>query len=556
MSALLKMVCNSVLAVCRLVFLPLAALRSHKQLGTALRWTIHAVAVTAIVVALGLLNHLFGVDRLVRAPITALRRVWLPLMFLQLYVLSWLGWWLARLLNDRAAPSPFPDLDAAWSAALEALSAGGIHLHETPIYLVLGETTSSTRNFFGASRQPLLVRQAPDPAAPLTVSANADGIYLTCAGASLLGDFDCGPGPAATARIGDLWAAESPADAESPVETDEGLLPLWNPAAPVVPDVSNWKPGATEAGAAVALLDPEPVQPQSAARAAQVQPAPQVGKSPMGKPASDRAIQRKSAEEIALATARLRYLCNLLLASRRPYCPINGVLALVPLAGCENEVIANQVGALLERDLDVVHDTLEVECPLFVMVCDLEQAPGCRELLRRFPDEQRHRRLGIKLPPVPAADVERLPSMIEEAIGWICSRLVPTLVFRLLQVDRGGHDRDEQEASENRRLYGFLYEMRRRSPLLARAISRCVRGNSSRHWQFGGCFLGATGSDPQFEQAFVAGVFPLLRQLQDCVSWTPQALAADARARLAARLGYGGVGLASIALLICLLYAF
>jgi hypothetical protein len=255
-----------------------------------------------------------------------------------------------------------------------------------------------------------------------------------------------------------------------------------------------------------------------------------------------------------LAAARLRHVCHLLAGSRRPYCPLNGVLALLPFASSENEVTANQVGAYLQRDLDVVHDSLDVDCPLFVMVCDLEQAPGCQEFLQQFPEEQRHRRLGVKLPPVPAADVELLPGMIEQTMAWICTRLVPTLVFRLLQVDRAGRDGDELRV--NARLYEFLYLLRERHQLLARAIGRCVRGASGHHWQFGGCFLGATGSDSQTGQGFVNGIFASLIERQDNVTWTASAITEDARASLYSRIGYGGIAAAGIALLMCFLLAF
>ena len=66
MISLLKMLWNGLLAIGRMIFLPVTKLRSHKQLGAVARWTIHVLAVVSIVVLLGLLNHLLGVDRLVR----------------------------------------------------------------------------------------------------------------------------------------------------------------------------------------------------------------------------------------------------------------------------------------------------------------------------------------------------------------------------------------------------------------------------------------------------------------------------------------------------------
>ena len=120
------------------------------------------------------------------------RRFWLPLLAMCLYVMLWLGWWLYRLFNLDIEPvgSEFPDIDRAWDQAVEALGRADIALDNAPLFLVLGWPSASEDDFFRAAGIKGPVRQVPgDPTAPLHVTANRDGIWLTCAGACLLGQY-------------------------------------------------------------------------------------------------------------------------------------------------------------------------------------------------------------------------------------------------------------------------------------------------------------------------------------------------------------------------------
>ena len=91
-------------------------------------------------------------------------------------------------------------------------------------------------------------------------------------------------------------------------------------------------------------------------------------------------------EVLERTTSRLRHLCTLIARDRQPYCPVNGLLVLLPFAASDDELTAGQTAVLLERDLATVRQTLEVRCPLVTLVCDMENTPGGRELLDRFPE--------------------------------------------------------------------------------------------------------------------------------------------------------------------------
>ena len=81
----------------------------------------------------------------------------------------------------------------------------------------------------------------------------------------------------------------------------------------------------------------------------------------MGEDEAEHAMaQRKSRPPLLRDTAqadylsaRLQHLCRLIVRDRRPYCPINGVLLLVPFAGTDTEEDANQTGEVLRRDVTI-----------------------------------------------------------------------------------------------------------------------------------------------------------------------------------------------------------
>jgi len=72
--------------------------RDFKGVGAQFRNVLHVLMVVGILVGLAVINYVFDLDKVLRAPWEWLRRLWLPLLFLLVYVLSWLGWWLWKLL--------------------------------------------------------------------------------------------------------------------------------------------------------------------------------------------------------------------------------------------------------------------------------------------------------------------------------------------------------------------------------------------------------------------------------------------------------------------------
>ena len=239
-------------------------------------------------------------------------------------------------------------------------------------------------------------------------------------------------------------------------------------------------------------------------------------------------------------TARLQYLCRLLGKQRKPYCPINGMVLLVPWKGLASNTAAAAIAERVHLDVGVVHEALRVDCPFFIMVCDLETVPGFREFLSELPAHQRTRSLGQTFPLVPDVDPHEVPNVIAQGIASlgddvlseaICGRLHPGI----------GAQADNQPPAPlqlNRRLYQLFAHLRRGCQHIAHVINRGTQTNLAAPTMVAGCYLAATGADPAGEQAFVAEVFQDLSRSQNFVAWSPQALAAEAGYRRRTRLGY------------------
>src|SRR5439155_914441 len=136
------------------------------------------------------------------------------------------------------------------------------------------------------------------------------------------------------------------------------------------------------------------------------------------KPGTD-VIPTLPSDEAERQAARLRYLCRVIADRRRPYCPANGIVWLLPLAGTESEALADQVAAACRADLAAIEAGLQVHCPAAAVVCDAQQLPGFRDLLRGLPEPlARERLLGRSFPLVPGVPPEQRAGVLLGGIDW------------------------------------------------------------------------------------------------------------------------------------------
>ena len=184
----------------------------------------------------------------------------------------------------------------------------------------------------------------------------------------------------------------------------------------------------------------------------------------------------------------------------------------------------------------------QVDCPVFALFADLERVPGFTEFIECFPKDQRQRRIGQHFPLVPDLDPAKISRAIEGSARWICTALMPTLIFKFLHLESSGRETASDAVRANYRLVQLMSQLRDREKRLGLILTRANESTEQAPTFFGGCYLGAAGRDATREQAFVSGVFRRLIENQSYVSWTENVLLDEEHAQKWTRLGYAALG--------------
>lgn len=534
------------------VVAPLAKLRQVRGIARIVRWVVHVVAIVAVVALLTFGNYYFGLDSLLRTPWPILRMVWLPLLFLLGYGLLWLGWYLCRAMASDREASPFPDIDRAWRKAISAANLAGIDTQQAPLYLLVGRPRGRMSDLIHAAGINLTSAPAiDDDNAPVQVFANREAIFVSCADVSLLGRQAELFAQAAAERThqNESWQSDNQrelADAdvqleELPVEhsSQGGVATAVHPLA----QAAHERLAEVEGHLATLVGDDLPV--------AAVESTAETLELPSAE-FDLKAVLLKDALEVETISARLRHLSQLIVEERRPHVPVNAIVLLATADALDDDEAAGHVGVLAAEDLAAIHETTQVECPHVVLVCDLEASPGGSELLARFPEEQRQRRLGVRLPEVSCADAAEAGEIVEEGVRWLCDGLLPPLVYRLVGAPQSPQD-ENKTLRDNTALYQFLYRMRQRRERLSRLLRRTAVTISGRFHPLAGCYLVASGEDRQRQQGFAEAVFVQLPQLAKAVAWTDEAIRRDRQQRLLSRAGYATLAALAAALVLAVL---
>lgn len=423
--------------------------------------------------------------------------------------------------------SPFPDIDYAWKAGLAELERNGLDLTQIPIFLILGSADEAEeRLLLEASRLSFRVREVPQGPAPLHWYANPDGIYLLCTEAGNLSALS-GLAKKSAREEADAAAVRSAARASSIRQT-------------VTPDDDEGSQAAEAAGADI--------------RGTMNIRGTMVIGGGMEEESVAASTEKKAvvlpAEEAALQTRRLEYVCRLLRRVRQPLCPINGLLTLLPYDLIERgprEAI--QLQRAVKSDLWVIRSELKLRCPTTALVTGMESESGFRELLRRVGrDRARAQRFGkgysLWSPPTES----QLEAVAVHACGafedWVYS------LFR---------EKGSLEKPGNTKLYALLCKIRRDAAARLTGILRSgyafdpQEDGEVEPVLFGGCYFAAVGESEK-GQAFVKSVFDKLIEQQEELEWTRAAIVEEQRYARMANLVFGLDVLMLLALVGLLVY--
>jgi hypothetical protein len=231
--------------------------------------------------------------------------------------------------------------------------------------------------------------------------------------------------------------------------------------------------------------------------------------------------------DIDRESARLRYLCRLIARDRQGFCPVNGILLVLPMTAASPNNRLDELAAACKADLSEAFQVFQMRCPVVVLVSDLEKLEGFSTLVERLPSGQAAKKLGQRFPLVPDVDNGEVPGLIEASVSWIGDSLFPSMVYSLFKVETPGGEDIADLLKANSQLYRFLAQLRDRHGRMARLVKESIPGVSGEPILYGGCYFAGTGVEPATGQAFTSGVLMRLIQDQDHVTWTSDSLAAD-----------------------------
>lgn len=123
-----------------------------KSIPAAVRKTIVFLLVLTVVVTLGVLTWVLGLDRHASAGPWLFRKTWMGWLALLLYLIARLFVAVLRQLRVLSpALKSFPDIDRAMQAGLNAAADAGIAIDQIPLFLVTGLSRQAEQEFVKAN---------------------------------------------------------------------------------------------------------------------------------------------------------------------------------------------------------------------------------------------------------------------------------------------------------------------------------------------------------------------------------------------------------------------
>jgi hypothetical protein len=413
----------------------------------------------------------------------------------------------------------FPEIQRAWDEGIAELRRRGFDLHRTPLYFVLGsESSLKDQYLFAASGLDFAFTHFPKGRGlPIRWYACEDAIFVV------------------TSHVGSL--SDLARSASDVVSSRRVEVPVKGPSAAAVGVTATCWPAEDES--LMGDMDSGIIKPPSKADVGYTGTlsldettlgvaAIQTGGNPKKPPPQ---LVAPSRERIDLEQRRLAYLCRLANEERRPYCPINGVLLLLPI----NLILVDDnngsfIRNAVRSDMAILIERFGLRFPVIPLVTGWEDDTGFQELRRRIeklePGTALKHRFGkgfgrgntISDPPVK----DQLAAMCMQAC-----RSFEDWVYKLFR------DPKSLASPGNRALYSLLCKVRRY--LYPRLDNVVVEGLGCEDEEQApltpvmiGAYFAAAGPHED-TRAFANKVFSRLLEVNEELEWTPAAEAANRR---------------------------
>lgn len=297
------------------------------------------------------------------------RRYWFVLIFLLSYIAIRFLIYLIGLLRESDG-SDWPEIDAAWQTGLDGLEREGLDFQRLPIFLVTGLTLQSERRFFeGCQWQWSVIEPPADRPTPIRFYANREGIFLACSGIS-----------ASSLQAWNTRSSSSvaPAVAEGNSPASPGLAPGTMRGVPAAAIDHTSTPRGFSAGLGGTLKNiASMVQATLGPRALS-------GISPTETP-SNPDMRAISGAELEVCRSQMAHLA-MILRRDRTYCPINGVLQLIPFDWVTRRRQHVTLVRSVRKDYEALSQTLHLQFPVVLGLVGIDELAGYDSYIRRCRD--------------------------------------------------------------------------------------------------------------------------------------------------------------------------
>ena len=453
-------------------------------------------------------NDALHLDRYVPGFWQPLKPFFAPLLGLIVFLIGVVLYYFFVTYETDVEDSQFPDIEAAWNTALQALQQAGIVPSQVSLFFVLGRPASPEVNFFdGAGVKWVVKHSPPDPAAPIHVYAEKESspksphpgaIYITCRGASVLG------------KLAGILAR------------DETVLP----AAVGIAEESSMNALATVGAVDRDAQKAKEIVAASQGREATVLEKRKAYRAERGRPLGNALLS--DTEELGRLKARLAYLCQLIGRERGAECAANGILLLVPLAGTDTIGEAQLTAQACLEDLTTVRNETRIDCPVVSVLVDMEDLPGFPDFLSLQRPKELASRRGGSFPMSTRLSREDIRREIHKSLAWACTTYLQDSVFSVFQTENDANKEVTPLFPRNSRLTLLLTEMNERAEAVSDIVLSSMMPDNEPMFRYSGFYLAATGATGM--QGFIAGVFQKQVKEQASVTWTEAALERDAQA--------------------------
>ncbi len=481
-------------------------------------------------------------------------RIWCGVVFVIVYCIIRIVLYLLELLGIED-DAEFPDIEDDWNTVLEALDRDRLPIDDIPLFLVNGFTPEQEQSAFESSSNidwKVIAPPLAQKSAVIRAYANDDAIFLCCTGIGVVNfqqgkvshespvgggvAFEASAGVTGTIRAGAL--PEGVGQVRSATGTNPAgfQAPTGPPpsAAPPPPAPAPQPAAPSALGGFFGTIAPGGLQRAMETFAAL--------RSSDVKGFGKKRLARLDEMETMLGIRRMQFLCSLINDTRRPFCPINGMLQGIPFSWAEDQEYAKSLAPSVREDIIAVHDKLQLQFPLVAVITELDDVAGMREFILRAERMQPGLRLSRAGSSFAAgADVsdKHAEWLIERAMHW----------FRGWVYSAFSNDIENRE---NQKLFSMLCAVNQRQAAMVTLLRESMYKAVNPRPRLQGCYFCATGR-ASTEQGFIRGVLDKLPESQGEVAWTPQLRKSQTRAGNLAWCFLAAAGLLVVATVVVLM---